>query len=438
MKWTRKIQAFLHDPPDKAIKIANHEERAKEILRSAGIEYRRGREDILASAVQRVTLDLNKVIDFYGKGWGNYVWSGYPQLKLPISAEKVEYPNLTKFIDRLRRSKGYKAIDELLSKIVEVEKRVFKELVKDGYFKLWNSYPMRLKEELAKTLESEGVENADEIAEEFVNLPAETRYPDHTIWAHLDLASALTVDKPILVRIKISPVQDFIKNAKKEADLWAGSHMLSYLTFQALKPIIEEFGPDAVIYPHLRGQPFFVKEFLGENPKGLEVANIPNKALVVVSEENFEELKRKIEGSFRQTLIKMYEFAVKRARDEYGISFDPQEYIHILEDYFKITVEKIPFRNFSSYDEIIDFLSKHGILDEDRRKWFEFLKEFSKYPPQPTELYPVLFEILESATNIESSKFEKREQVSGWKCKLCGENLAILGDKFEYGELMKI
>ena len=57
--------------------------------------------------------------------------------------------------------------------------------------------------------------------------------------------------------------------------------MLSYLTFQALKPIIEEFGPDTVVYPHLRGQPFFEREILEENPKGLEIANIPNKALAI-------------------------------------------------------------------------------------------------------------------------------------------------------------
>ncbi len=441
MKWMRKVQAFLHDPPDKAIKIVNHEERAKEILKSAGIEYLRGKEDILASAVQRVAVKLNgkePVVDFYGKSWGNYVWLDYPQLKLPVSAEKIEYPNLMKFISELRKTSGYEAIDILLGEIVEVEKKVFKELWNIGYFKLWNSYPEKLKNELAKMLKSKGVKNADTVAEELVNLPAETRYPDHTIWAHLDLAAALTVDEPVLVRIKISPVQDFIKNAKKEADLWAGSHMLSYLTFQALKPIIEEFGPDAIIYPHLRKQPFFEKEFLGENPKGLEVANIPNKALVIVSEEKFKELKQKIEESFRSVLNEMYNFAVKCAKDKYKVSFNPEKYRYIIEDYFKVTVEKVPLHvEFSSYDEIIDFLSKHGILDEERRKWFELLKSLSSHPPQPTEPYLVLFEILESATNLESSKFEKREQKDGWKCRLCGENLAILGDELNYSELME-
>ncbi len=438
MKWTRKIQAFLHDPPDKALKIINHEKRAEEILRAAGIEYARGREDILASAVQRVPVKLNgkePVVDFYGKSWGNYVWIGYPELKLPVSAERVEYPNLTRLVNELKRSSGYKAIDRLLDEIVEVERRVFVELWKGGYFKLWNSYPEALKNELAKLLRSKRFENADAIAEELVNLPAETRYPDHTIWAHLDLAAALAVEKPVLVRIKVSPVQDFIKNARKEVDLWAGSHMLSYLTFQALKPIIEEFGPDAIVYPHMRGQPFFEREFLGENPAGLEVANIPNKALAIVSEGKFKEIKRKIEESFRRALNDMYDFAVKRAKER--VHFDPEKYRYIIEEYFKVTVESAPlYIKFSSYDEIIELLSKYKILDEDRRKWFELLKSLSPHPPQPTELYPVLFEILERATNLESSKFEKGEQTDGWKCRLCGENLAILGDELGYSELM--
>jgi CRISPR-associated protein Cmr2 len=279
--WKNKIRAFLHDPPDKVLKIAEHEERAKRILQAIGVEYSKGKEDILASAVQRLTLKSDVLVDFYGRNWGSYRWAGYPHLNLPVSAAKVRYL-LADFLSNLRRTYGYDAIDKFLEEVLDVEVRTFRELWKrGGYFAVWNNYQSELKKGLATMLKAKYGKflkdfQAEELAEELVNLPAETRYPDHTIWAHLDLAAALSVEKPLLVRIKISPVQDFIKNARKEADLWAGSHMLSYLTFQTLKPLIEELGPDAVIYPHMRGQAFFEREFL-ERGSDTETANIPEQ-----------------------------------------------------------------------------------------------------------------------------------------------------------------
>lgn len=437
MNWTRKLQAFLHDPPDKALKISNHEERAKRIVEALGITYSRGIEDILSSAVQRVVLDGKAVIDFYGRVWGEYRWLGYPHFKLPVSAEKVEFAHLSDFLANLRRDRGYRALDEFIENVLETEIEVAKRLFEDGYFKLWNSYPEELKKSLGEMLRVKYGSyaekfGADEVAEQLVNLPAETRFPEHTIWPHLDFAAAMSVPNPVMVRIKVSPVQDFIKNSRKERDLWAGSHMLSYLVFWALKPVIENFGPDSVIYPHMRGQPLFEKEVLGENPEGVEIANIPNKALAIVPEEKFDELKEKIRSSFYGALREIYYFTADRV----GIDFDPGKYIQILEDFFSITIEKVPlYQEFESYDEIIGFLRTLGIEDE-RIKWFELLKLSGR--PQPTELYPVLYEILESATNLSSRRFVKAEQRAGWKCRLCGENLAILGDELSYERLMEV
>jgi CRISPR-associated protein Cmr2 len=143
--------------------------------------------------------------------------------------------------------------------------------------------------------------------------------------------------------------------------------------------------------------------------------------------------------AFKSCLREMYAFAVEKCKADLKLKFNADEYLPIVEDYFKLTIVKVPlYRKFSSYDEIVSFLEKHGIIDGERRKWFDLLKKTS-YPPQPTELYPVLFEILESATNLESSKFEKVEQRAGWKCRLCGENLAILGDSgLNHNELAKL
>ena len=43
----------------------------------------------------------------------------------------------------------------------------------------------------------------------------------------------------------LGPVQTFIAAARTIRDLWAGSYLLSWLTFQAMRPLLDEVGPSA-------------------------------------------------------------------------------------------------------------------------------------------------------------------------------------------------
>ncbi|SFF47650.1 CRISPR-associated protein, Cmr2 family [Fontimonas thermophila] len=93
-------------------------------------------------------------------------------------------------------------------------------------------------------------------------LPADTRIPDHSIWDHLDLTSAFAgafVADPqgevALLALSIGPVQPFIAAARKMDDLWAGSHLLSRLAWEVMQPVCERLGPDAILFPRLRGIP---------------------------------------------------------------------------------------------------------------------------------------------------------------------------------------
>jgi CRISPR-associated protein Cmr2 len=95
-------------------------------------------------------------------------------------------------------------------------------------------------------------------------LPADTRIPDHTIWNHMSLTSAFQacVDdqnrlRPAFLQFQLGPVQEFIAAAKSTRDLAAGSYLLSWLMAHAMKAVADEVGPDAVIFPSLRGQPVF-------------------------------------------------------------------------------------------------------------------------------------------------------------------------------------
>ena len=93
-------------------------------------------------------------------------------------------------------------------------------------------------------------------------LPADTRVPDHTIWAHLDLTSAFcgafatdAKQQPALLNVSFGPVQSFIAAGRSTSDLWAGSHFLSRIAWEGMKVVCERLGPDAIIFPQLRGVP---------------------------------------------------------------------------------------------------------------------------------------------------------------------------------------
>jgi CRISPR-associated protein Cmr2 len=91
-------------------------------------------------------------------------------------------------------------------------------------------------------------------------LPADTRVPDHTIWHHADTVTAFAAGVGAtgkgdyaLLSFAISPVQSFIAAARSLRDLRNGSLLLSWLTFRAMRPVIEWIGPAAFIFPSLRG-----------------------------------------------------------------------------------------------------------------------------------------------------------------------------------------
>jgi CRISPR-associated protein Cmr2 len=92
-------------------------------------------------------------------------------------------------------------------------------------------------------------------------LPADTRIPDHTIWNHMQVVSALAGANldggPAFLRLQIGGVQEFIAQARTTRDLWSGSYLISWLMVSGLKLLTAQVGPDAVVFPSLIGQPLF-------------------------------------------------------------------------------------------------------------------------------------------------------------------------------------
>jgi len=288
------LAGFLHDPPDKALRIAGHEERRdKFLLEPLGIKITAAvnQADYISSAMQRINIfeELGGIVVDYSSR------SNVPRFHHTLSAQFKELE-----IDKCISSQGYKKSlmnESLSNKLLKMKSSDSKKT----YYTIWRLWPF--------------------LNPRYVDLPAETRMPDHTIWDHLDITSALvpTIEGgAALLAFKVAPVQEFIEKSRKASDLWAGSHILSYLVFKALTAVVEEWGPDAVIFPNLRGQPL-MDHWLNENKidvdcqkKALRVSNIPNTFLALIPKDKARDTSERV----KRYLVESWKQVANNAREE--------------------------------------------------------------------------------------------------------------------------
>jgi len=83
--------------------------------------------------------------------------------------------------------------------------------------------------------------------------------------------------KLYLLRVSVGPVQEFISEARKTRDLFIGSQLLSEVTKKSMKPIIDKYGRDAVIYPCIQGY-------------DLNKNSIPNLYMAVIPEDGLDSI----------------------------------------------------------------------------------------------------------------------------------------------------
>jgi CRISPR-associated protein Cmr2 len=234
--WDDLLLAYLHDPPDKALNIRGHEHPAAELasrvvwweVSPAALHRDTRTADQLAAAAERVPLPTAGPKAERAVG----VVDGRLLVYHPLSgtAERLEVGNLD------HRDDG-RVSNDLVAGFDPPRQR---------FLLLWRSW----REQLAQR-------NAA-----WARLPADTRQPDHTIWNHTDIAAGLQAalagnHGAAFLSFSLGPVQTFIAAARTMRDLWTGSYLLAWLTFQALRPILDDsgFGPAVVVSPALRGVP---------------------------------------------------------------------------------------------------------------------------------------------------------------------------------------
>lgn len=233
--WKSKLAAYLHDPPEKVLDLAWHKQRAENYekgLAVEGAQYEHGCDHTTAAA-DRLPWPRWPSLEsaFDGKanhfkhplgGGAKFEIPPYSHADIAHHFASLNQPKLTQGDDRAQFL---------------------------ATWRLWRWWA------------------SDNQDSRLAFLPADTRIPDHTIWCHNSIVSALQACvtgegedrkcRPAFLLFQIGPVQEFIAQARRTLDLWSGSYLLSYLIGCGLRHIALNYGPDNVIFPNLCGQPIF-------------------------------------------------------------------------------------------------------------------------------------------------------------------------------------
>ena len=258
--WQAKLHARLHDPAEQALVLcrdsATHEggpstsralhsvlfandipETMRRLVRNA---------DLWASAADRPQLPNNVP-------WSQLRWTDSPILIHPLTGNEF---NLHSLIGNEITNVKARSLTHFGRLIVRAGDQDNENAPVDWQRTLlayWRFGP-----EIGVTDTGDG----GKLGALWQHLPADTRIPDHSVWDHLDLTSAFagafaaSADgAPALLALSIGPVQPFIAAARSTSDMWAGSHLLARISWEAMRVLCEQFGPDAILFPRLRGIP---------------------------------------------------------------------------------------------------------------------------------------------------------------------------------------
>ena len=307
-------------------------------------------------------------------------------------------------------------------------------------------------------------------------LPADTRVPDHSIWDHLDLTSAFAgafaadpQQEVALLTVSLGPVQSFIAAARSTSDLWAGSHLLSRLAWECMRPLCEALGPDAVLFPRLRGIPqvhLWLRDQMHlptdlfkdcEWQKGATDANplfsaaLPNRFVAVVPASQAQAIAQQCEQAVRDWLQATGQDVVKRLLDAAGLNTGTEQHCHQqmreqLAGFPEVHWAAVPFslihpRNADKQNDLdpaqlsaamapfyglspnqpSGFLASPAwqVLKDDM-PWDDRTTFWS---PNPGTLYPAVFDLAERAlAAAKASRTFAQLPQHGWRCSLTGES----------------
>ncbi|MDZ4742330.1 MAG: type III-B CRISPR-associated protein Cas10/Cmr2 [Verrucomicrobiota bacterium] len=309
--WKSKLAAYLHDPPFKAFKIQGHEDYRKSLFLESGFNE------------EEFKLLFERVDDHWAAAADRFIFPDWKKSQLTSDWKEADFA-----IKHPLSGEVYKPLNPPSTEILAEEQLTIAlkgctigdlpdtpEGWKKKYFRVWRQWP-----EIAAR-EKNGIH---------AYLPSDTRIPDHSIWQHNGLVSAFSncQDGCAFLMLQIGPVQDFIKQARKMQDLWSGSYLLSFLIAQGMLAIADAVGPDAIIFPNLRGVPLadwhwnkqglLPTQMRASFADELLIPGLPNRFLALVPKSRAEEMRTVAEKAIRDAWSEIAESVHEDIKGELG------------------------------------------------------------------------------------------------------------------------
>lgn len=436
--WQNKIVAYLDESVVKVFDIKNRKQYAKSIQDSFG-------------AITS-TADAAKIQQ------AQYIASGLTRAALPFDDSKLEKITLkhplvkNRFIDfPINNVDVEKIVDEIKNKLADFTKNLPE---KDKYRWIFNYLFFAYNKMLRK-------ENIGGLGALWDILPADTRMPDHPMWHHFGMTSAIysslerndddSKENLSLVVYSITPVQDFIGKARKLRDYWTGSVLLSYLAFAGITAVMEELGPDHILYPSLQNQALVEQwlekknasfaKFLEEDDENLKklnkssqsIASFPNKFVFICNHDDIKDvcelIEKRIDSEWKSTAGIVKNYLLKFAEKDKAAF--RKIWDNTVDKFWKYSWAATNFATVKNESELESLLQKEKWQNE-----FETMKAFdekfkteSLYPNyDASNLYGATHSLsqgLLAAGKMKPTSFKNIQK--GEKCPLCGEH-EVLND----------
>jgi|Deesub1362B_J571_1020462.scaffolds.fasta_scaffold00176_37 CRISPR-associated protein Cmr2 len=449
MNWKLKLKALLHDPPHKQwvmfseeghqikpVKAIHQRDKHQwhQIVAEHFLNYILANEcvadeqitraDTLASALSRTIVSPQMEKDLKDKFERDSV----------VRLEEAKFIDIFSLKETILDLPVHEDVEEIFQKLSKVTFKNPEDRAKFFFFLLWRFYP-----ELFPWIKSH---------------PADSRAPNHSIYDHLVQTSAIVsaLPEPAFLLYTIGPVQSFISKAKKTQDLWAGSYMLSWLIWESMKPVIEQLGPDTIVFPNLFGQPLMDKwlkklEFGGQTfeeilnalslqplfndaEDNLTIANLPNRFLAIVNYQGGDKkIAKECEQRCKSSLAELAKKTAEKLCDKTNThelmnSIRNQIFIH-LENYFRVYWAILPWSNMGEVNDLSPIFNDYKKLvgETELYEIIRLITEFSYYRPTNVgSAYSLLLELIEKLLGArKSSKDFNPIYEEGDKCTLCGE-----------------
>ncbi|KAF3886052.1 MULTISPECIES: type III-B CRISPR-associated protein Cas10/Cmr2 [Nostocales] len=230
-----------------------------------------------------------------------------------------------------RREYLQKQEQNLLDKIPTEAKK--KENYKQLHWWLWRCLPEAVCQEFQD--------------KSLILMPAETRFPDSSIWSHASITAALsgalagydltteqlkrwssqnTLSHPYLASFTFTPVQELIKASRKMRDFWAGSWILHYLCAKVSWQLALQYGPDTLLYPSLFQQPLIDHWLLQKYPdfkdwidkpcdRKLLTAGFPNVIVLILPKDKVKAAMQTAEQTVKQAWQEISKLVFEELQD---------------------------------------------------------------------------------------------------------------------------